>query len=188
MQLYARIFNLSEKNRTTLITFHGHDHPYVFPSSSRYPFSVIEINAQLGLIYLKLKLKKKKSSQSLSLYLSSFLQTFFFPLRNFLLLFPNVSSVMFYDQKDIGVLSSLSFIPLSLGYFQRSLSCGDCNEKTGQEGQTGRAHVLLFSFCYKNTIPMHPRSQNFRTGRFNRYVVRLQLLNPECSKGELNQF
>lgn len=103
-------------------------------------------------------------------------------------MFPNVSSVMFYDQKDIGVLSSLSFIPLSLGYFQRSLSCGDCNEKTGQEGQTGRAHVLLFSFCYKNTIPMHPRSQNFRTGRFNRYVVRLQLLNPECSKGELNQF
>lgn len=62
MQLYARIFNLSEKNRTTLITFHGHDHPYVFPSSSRYPFSVIEINAQLGLIYLKLKLKKKKKS------------------------------------------------------------------------------------------------------------------------------
>lgn len=53
MQLYSRVCNLSEKIRPPSSV--SMSNLYVFLSSSGYPFNMIEINAQLGLIYLKLK-------------------------------------------------------------------------------------------------------------------------------------
>lgn len=53
MQLYSKVCNLSEKmgppSSLSMINL------YIFPSSSGYPFNMIEINVRLGLIYLKLK-------------------------------------------------------------------------------------------------------------------------------------